>query len=144
MQLCCPECTSVAFKRNGYTRHGKQNHRCLDCGRQFCIEQKIHEAFVPADSEMTFNITIERVEADELWSFGKKKPFKHWVWIALDMQIKQVIAFYVDSESKNGAEELWKLIPEDYKLTANIYTNLEEAFKEFVDFNQHYRFKKIS
>lgn len=38
MQLSCPKCSSVAFKRNGYTRHGKQNHRCLDCGRQFSIE----------------------------------------------------------------------------------------------------------
>lgn len=33
----CPQCGSKAFKRNGYTRHGKQNHRCLDCGRQFSL-----------------------------------------------------------------------------------------------------------
>lgn len=34
----CPQCNSKAFKKNGYTRHGKQNHRCLDCGRQFSLE----------------------------------------------------------------------------------------------------------
>lgn len=34
----CPQCGSKAYKRNGYTRHGKQNHRCLDCGRQFSLE----------------------------------------------------------------------------------------------------------
>lgn len=38
MDLTCPQCESKAFKRNGYTRHGKQNHRCLDCGRQFSLE----------------------------------------------------------------------------------------------------------
>lgn len=38
MGLSCPQCESKAFKRNGYTRHGKQNHRCLDCGRQFSLE----------------------------------------------------------------------------------------------------------
>lgn len=38
MDFSCPKCSSKAFKRNGYTRHGKQNHRCLDCGRQFSIE----------------------------------------------------------------------------------------------------------
>lgn len=38
MSYCCPECDSNAYKRNGYTRHGKQNHRCLDCGRQFSID----------------------------------------------------------------------------------------------------------
>lgn len=39
MGLNCPQCHSKAFKRNGYTRHGKQNHRCLDCGRQFSTDQ---------------------------------------------------------------------------------------------------------
>jgi len=38
LMQCCPQCNSKAFKRNGYTRHGKQNHRCLDCGRQFSLE----------------------------------------------------------------------------------------------------------
>lgn len=38
MSSACPDCHSKAFKRNGYTRHGKQNHRCLDCGRQFSVE----------------------------------------------------------------------------------------------------------
>lgn len=38
MGLYCPQCESQACKRNGYTRHGKQNHRCLDCGRQFSLE----------------------------------------------------------------------------------------------------------
>lgn len=38
MNSSCPQCQSKAFKRNGYTRHGKQNHRCLDCGRQFSLE----------------------------------------------------------------------------------------------------------
>jgi transposase-like protein len=34
----CPKCESKAIKKNGFTRHGKQNHRCLDCGRQFSLE----------------------------------------------------------------------------------------------------------
>lgn len=39
----CPQCESKAIKRNGYTRHGKQNHRCLDCGRQFSLEPVMEE-----------------------------------------------------------------------------------------------------
>lgn len=38
MEIRCPQCSSQAFKRNGFTRHGKQNHRCLECGRQFSTE----------------------------------------------------------------------------------------------------------
>ena len=37
-EYCCPKCNSKACKRNGYTRHAKQNYRCLACGRQFSLE----------------------------------------------------------------------------------------------------------
>lgn len=40
MNTQCPQCDSVASKKNGYTRHGKQNHRCLECGRQFSSENE--------------------------------------------------------------------------------------------------------
>lgn len=43
-ELTCPQCQSKAFKRNGYTRHGKQNHRCLDCGRQFSCDTENDDA----------------------------------------------------------------------------------------------------
>jgi insertion element IS1 protein InsB len=31
----CPRCGSHRYKKNGHTRHGKQNHQCKACGRQF-------------------------------------------------------------------------------------------------------------
>ncbi len=31
----CPQCGSTRFKNNGHTRHGKQNHLCKNCARQF-------------------------------------------------------------------------------------------------------------
>jgi transposase-like protein len=31
----CPECGSDRYKKNGYTRHGKQNHQSKACERQF-------------------------------------------------------------------------------------------------------------
>ena len=31
----CPECGSDRYKKNGHTRHGKQNHQCKACERQF-------------------------------------------------------------------------------------------------------------
>jgi len=41
MELTCPQCKSHASKRNGFTRHGKQNYRCLDCGRQYSLEPEV-------------------------------------------------------------------------------------------------------
>ena len=31
----CPKCGSSRYKKNGHTRHGKQNHQCKACERQF-------------------------------------------------------------------------------------------------------------
>jgi insertion element IS1 protein InsB len=31
----CPACGSQRYKKNGHTRHGKQNHWCKNCERQF-------------------------------------------------------------------------------------------------------------
>jgi insertion element IS1 protein InsB len=39
-KLICPRCQLSHIKKNGHTYYGKQNHRCLDCGRQFVIRQK--------------------------------------------------------------------------------------------------------
>lgn len=35
MNLLCPKCGSEAIKKNGSIHNGKQNHKCLVCGRQF-------------------------------------------------------------------------------------------------------------
>lgn len=37
--LTCPRCQSSHIKRNGHTYYGKQNYRCLRCGRQFVQHQ---------------------------------------------------------------------------------------------------------
>ena len=34
----CPACSSPRYKNNGHTRHGKQNHQCPACGRQFTAD----------------------------------------------------------------------------------------------------------
>jgi insertion element IS1 protein InsB len=34
----CPTCQSPRYKKNGHTRHGKQNHQCKACGRQFTAD----------------------------------------------------------------------------------------------------------
>ena len=36
----CPRCESENIVLNGLTRHGKQNHKCRDCDRQFSLEPK--------------------------------------------------------------------------------------------------------
>lgn len=37
MKPICPKCTSTTVKKNGHIHNGKQNHQCLNCGRQFVL-----------------------------------------------------------------------------------------------------------
>jgi len=39
--LSCPQCLSSQIKRNGHTHYGKQNHQCLECGRQFVADSQL-------------------------------------------------------------------------------------------------------
>jgi insertion element IS1 protein InsB len=38
----CPTCGSSRYKKNGHTRHGKQNHQCKACERQFVATAEDH------------------------------------------------------------------------------------------------------
>lgn len=40
----CPECQSTHVSKNGHKR-GKQNYRCVDCGRQFVDNPKPHRGY---------------------------------------------------------------------------------------------------
>lgn len=37
MEIWCPDCGAARWKKNGLTHSGKQNHKCLECGRQFVL-----------------------------------------------------------------------------------------------------------
>src|SRR5215813_14077035 len=65
----------------------------------------------------TLAVILQRLEAelDELWSFVGKKANRHWVWIAMDVTTRQVVAFHVGDRSQDSAEQLWANIPAVYR-----------------------------
>ena len=58
MTASCPRCNSMSLKRNGFTRHGKQNHRCLDCGKQFSTEPTVAIVVVSEEKQPPTNLPI--------------------------------------------------------------------------------------
>jgi insertion element IS1 protein InsB len=76
-------------------------------------------------------------EADEIWSFVVSKKNKQWVWIALDVTTKQVIAFYVGDRSASSAQELWQRIPQVYRGHATFYTDGLAAYKTVLPSERH-------
>jgi len=85
-----------------------------------------------------------QAEVDEMFSFVGKKKNKQWVWIAMDVRSRQIIAFYVGDRSRESARELWKSIPENYRRNATFYTDDWQAYKGVIPAKQHRVVKKQS
>jgi insertion element IS1 protein InsB len=76
------------------------------------------------------------VKADEMWSFVKKAN-KAWVWIALDKQTRQIIAFPIGGRGCDSAKRLWAGLPEVYRTQATCYTDQYEAYQGVIGAAQH-------
>jgi insertion element IS1 protein InsB len=76
-------------------------------------------------------------EADEMYSFVASKENKQWVWIAIDINTKQVIAFYVGNRSASSAKALWQRIPQVYRDCAIFHTDGLAAYKSVLPAERH-------
>ncbi len=76
-------------------------------------------------------------EADEMWSFVQKKANKQWIWIAMDVDTRQVIAFHVGDRSRDSATELWAKIPLVYREQATFHTDRYEAYQGVIPAARH-------
>lgn len=56
-------------------------------------------------------ITINLLQADEMWSFVGEKQNKRWIWVAYAPSVKQVVAVHLGSRGEDSARQLWKQIP---------------------------------
>ncbi|WP_293366559.1 IS1 family transposase [Microcoleus sp. CAWBG50] len=56
----CPNCSSKEVSRNGKTRHGKQNFKCRDCGRQFVLNPE-WKPITEEQKELMSRMLLERI-----------------------------------------------------------------------------------
>ena len=91
---------------------------------------------VKAFAEELIIYTFES-EIDEMQSFVGKKANKQWIWIALDVNSRQIIAFHVGDRSGQSAKALWKSIPQRYRKHARFYTDGWQAYEGVIPQKQH-------
>jgi insertion element IS1 protein InsB len=84
-------------------------------------------------------VHLYRIEAqaDELWSFVGSKANPQWVWLALDVQTRQIVAFHVGDRSRASARALWAKIPAAYRQHAHFSTDEWEAYQGVIPPAQH-------
>ena len=76
-------------------------------------------------------------EADEMWSFVKKKANKQWIWIAMDAITRQIIAFHVGDRSRESAKALWAKIPSVYRNRPSFHTDQYDAYTGVIPAERH-------
>ncbi|MEG4230437.1 IS1 family transposase [Microcoleus sp. N9_B2] len=56
----CPNCGSKEVSRNGQSRHGKQNYKCRECGRQFVLNPA-WKPITKEQRELMSRMLLERI-----------------------------------------------------------------------------------
>lgn len=93
--------------------------------------------FRPLEETGEVSIYTLEAEVDEMWSFVGSKKNKQWIWIAMDVKSRQIIAFHVGDRSRESARKLWQSIPEIYREKATFYTDDWDAYKGVIPEKQH-------
>lgn len=77
------------------------------------------------------------VQADELWSFVGNKGNKYWVWLALDVETREIVGLHIGKRTKKDARQLWNSLPPVYRQCAIFYTDFLESYASVFPANRH-------
>ena len=72
-----------------------------------------------------------------MWSFVGKKSLKQWIWLAMDVETKEIVGLYVGSRSRKAAKRLWLSLPPIYRQCAVAYTDFWQAYKQTLPSQRH-------
>ncbi|MEM1393074.1 MAG: hypothetical protein AAGG00_07225 [Cyanobacteria bacterium P01_H01_bin.150] len=56
------------------------------------------------------------IQCDELWSFVDNKGNKQWVWLAMEVEAREIIGVYIGSRDEEAARYLWQSLPAVYRI----------------------------
>jgi insertion element IS1 protein InsB len=68
------------------------------------------------------------IQCDEMLSFVGHKGNKQWIWLALDVNTREIVGAYIGDRSEVGAQGLWDALPNVYRQCAVAYTDFWNAY----------------
>ena len=77
------------------------------------------------------------IKFDEMRSFVGMKANKQWIWLAIDMDSREIAGIFVGSRNRSGAEGLWKSLPPVYRQCAVRYTDFRASYEEVFPKKRH-------
>lgn len=83
-------------------------------------------------------------QLDEMWSFVHNKWNKMWIWLALNPQNRQIVAFHIGDRSSESAEKFYEKIPDIFKQESGFFTDYYQAYSAVLDDQTHFAVGKDS
>ena len=77
------------------------------------------------------------IQCDELWLFVDNKGNKQWVWLALDVNTREIVGVYIGDRDEKAAEKLWNSLPPAYRQCAVAYTDFWTAYGAIFPSQRH-------
>lgn len=74
---------------------------------------------------------------DELWSFVDDKGTEQWVWLAIDVQTREIVGCHIGDRSRASATALWNSLPAVYRQCAVCYTDFWSAYPVALPSKRH-------
>lgn len=116
--ICCPDCNSDNIIRYGHTRHGKQNHQCKDCKREFVLNPG-NKLITGTEKDQIKKLLLERISLRGIcrvmsvsltWLLGFIGLIYKELPDHLNLQISEnndgVFIFSIESE----VDEMWSFV----------------------------------
>ena len=72
-----------------------------------------------------------------MWSFVGSQNNKQWLWLALDIETKEILGFYLGERGEKGASMLWNSWPGVYRQCAVCYTDFWSASDQIFPDSRH-------
>ena len=69
------------------------------------------------------------IQCDEMWSFVGNKNNKQWLWLAIDIETKEIVGFHLGERGEKGALGLWNSLPGVLRPCAVCYTDFWSAYE---------------
>lgn len=84
------------------------------------------------------------IQLDEMWSFVQNKADKQWIWLALNPNNRQIVAFHVGGRGQEDAQIFYDAIPKIFKENAGFFTDYWKAYACVIPEEKHFAVGKDS
>lgn len=89
-------------------------------------------------------IQVFAIQLDEMWSFVQNKKNKQWIWLALNPNNRQIVAFHVGGRGEKDAQIFYDKIPLIFKEQASFFTDYWQAYACVISEEKHFAVGKDS